>query len=293
MKRVLGVVLGFFVASASVLAQTAAKPLKFEVVSIKRNVGQPRMIMFGAQPGVVTADGFRCMDWPLSFLFQIAYAPGQGNGFLDMRRIEGAPDWLNNFNERYDVIAKVADEDLLRWRDVTQRRAMMQEMVRALLADRMKVSAHVDSREMPVYELMVDKGGPKFQTAETVDAGELKQKHSYGMEAPGGAVVMPGPRGELQLYGVSMPVLAEGLLSFFAGRPVLDKTGLEGEYDVRLTPPPPTPPPPPSGMTAAPAMDPGPSLFTVLQEQLGLKLVPAKGPVETLVIDHVERPSEN
>ncbi len=271
-------VVACLIASAPVFAQTAAKPLKFEVVSIKRNKSlAPARIMIGAQPGVTTtANEFRCTNGPLRFLLMAAYTTGHG--------MEGLPEWAGNPNKRYDVVAKVADEDLPQWQDATKRPAMMREMLRGMLADRMKLAAHIESHEMPVYELTVTKGGPKFKTAETVDGGELKQRHAAGFEAQGGGVVaLNEAAGELRLYAVSMPVFAQGTLSAFAGRPVVDKTGLNGRYDVQL--------PLPSAPGAENA-DRG-SIFTILQEQLGLKLVPAKGPVGTLVIDHIERPTEN
>ena len=96
----------------------------------------------------------------------------------------------------------------------------------------------------------------------------------------------PGPRGSMELYGAPIETLAV-MLSNRAGRPVMDKTGLTGMYDIKLEMQPPGP------SVADGTQDPGLSVFTVVQEQLGLKLEPAQDAVETLVIDHVERPGEN
>jgi len=297
MKQVLRIMMGCLVAAGPVLAQTAAKPLKFEVVSIKQNTGPPGIMNFGATP-----DGFHAIGIPLIAIFQMAYAPSAEAGFLRGDRISGAPDWMKGANGAYDVVAKVGDADLAEWQSSPQRQtAMLKEMLQTMLAERCKAVVHHDSKEVPVYDLVVAKGGPKFKAAETVDAAELKQKHAGGVMMPGSAgMIVPGPNG-VQLYGVTMAMLGQSLLSGLAGRPVVDKTGLTGRYDILLggLGPQPPPPPPAAATSGAPQMmvPPGPddtaSIFSELPERLGLRLEPAKDVVETLVIDHVERPTEN
>jgi uncharacterized protein (TIGR03435 family) len=148
-----------------------------------------------------------------------------------------------------------------------------------LLADRFRVKFHTGTKELPVYALVVGKNGPKFQKA--------KAKGSIAMG-----------RGQLTAHSFSMVDLAAHL-SNQVGRVVLDKTGLQGDYDVTLkwTPAERTPLPFGAGPMAQNALPPpetnGPSIFTALQEQLGLKLESQKGPVEILVIDHVEKPTPN
>jgi len=294
--KVAAVAVMMTVACGPAWAQSAPnKRLAFEVVSVKRNT-MPPGINYGATP-----DGFHAIGIPLIAIFQMAYAPSAEAGFLRGDRISGAPDWLKGANGGYDVVAKVADADLAEWQTSPQRQtAMLKEMLQAMLADRMKAVVHHESKEVPVYDLVVAKGGPKFKAAETVDAAELKQKHAGGVMMPGSAgMIVPGPNG-VQLYGVTMAMLGQSLLSGLAGRPVVDKTGLTGRYDILLGglgPQP--PPPPPSAAGGAPQMmaPPGPedtaSIFSELPEKLGLRLEPAKDVVETLVIDHVERPTEN
>jgi uncharacterized protein (TIGR03435 family) len=140
-------------------------------------------------------------------------------------------------------------------------------MLQSLLADRFKLRLHYETREQPIYELVVAKGG-------------LKLKPLPPDQRPGGGRFV---RGEIALNGRSVATLAH-FLTQFAGRSVVDKTSLAGNYDIDLkwTP---------DDQQGTP--DAGPTLFTALQEQLGLKLISAKGPVQVLVVDHAERPSEN
>jgi uncharacterized protein (TIGR03435 family) len=140
-----------------------------------------------------------------------------------------------------------------------------------------------------VYDLVIAKGGPKFKPAETVDTAELRRKHPDGGIMRGsGTMGVAGPN-KTQFYAISMAILANTILPSVSDRPVVDKTGLTGYYDLAL---------PSSALRRPPPLDaPSPSLedesiFAAL-EALGLRLTPAKGQVETLVIDHVERPSEN
>jgi uncharacterized protein (TIGR03435 family) len=187
--------------------------------------------------------------------------------------------------ERYDVVAKVDEADLADWQKPELKQTMLRVMLQAMLAERCKAVVHHESKEVPVYDLVVAKGGPKFRQAETVDAAELKKKHGGGGMVTGGGIAVHGPNG-IQFYSISMAMLGQTVLSSVAGRPVLDKTGLTGRYDLAL---PWSALPPQPG--ASPADD--ESIFTTLPQALGLRLEPAKGQVEMLVIDHVERPTEN
>jgi uncharacterized protein (TIGR03435 family) len=151
----------------------------------------------------------------------------------------------------------------------------MQARLRALLADRFQLKLHMETREQPVYKLVVAKGGAKV-TASTYD-GSIGGR---GFGIKGG-----GKNGETVVSGKFMPVsnLASGL-SDLLQRPVIDETGLKGNFDFSFT--------------FTPDLGPGtesdgPGLFTALQEQVGLRLESGKGPVEALVIDSVELPSEN
>jgi uncharacterized protein (TIGR03435 family) len=203
-----------------------------------------------------------------------------------------APAWFNT--ERYDIHATIpegATEEQFR------------QMLQNLLAERFKLAAHREAKEMPVDELTVAKGGPKFKAWSPDDERKLaeaaanpgSQKATAG---PDGYAVLPAGvsfslinNGHARLRGEKelMPNFAERL-SGITGGPVLDATGLKGEYAFTLSwiiPIPGAPAPPPD-------LDPGPDLFTALQEQLGLKLDPKKAPVEMLVVDHAEKiPVEN
>jgi uncharacterized protein (TIGR03435 family) len=287
----------------------------FEVVSIRSANPKPEDLKNNSQPHFgPTPDGFRSISHPLIGLFQIAYVPtGLGDsGFFRGARISGAPDWLSR-TENYDVVAKVAEADLAEWQKPAAQAAMLRTMVRALLEERLKAVVHLDVKNLPIYNLVVLKNGPKFKAAETVDSAELRTKHPGAIVTPDGAAVAPGNgMRQMNFFGASIATLTS-ILSQLSGRPVQDKTGLTGRYDFSIQmsfnllgpaldgafakagspvdslPP----PPPPPGMDAPPSTDSEASIFTVVQEQLGLRLEPASGSIQTLVIDHVERPSQN
>jgi uncharacterized protein (TIGR03435 family) len=258
----------------------AAEHPAFEVVSIRRHSDASGPIQ---RPGP-TPNGFRSIGLPLIGIFQWAYPPPNETGLLSGDRITGAPQW--SMDERYDVVAKVGDADLANWQRPGTRRTMLRAMLQAMLADRCRVVTHYESKEEPVYDLVVSKGGPKFKQAQTVNVDELRRKPGGGgMMLGTGVRAVPGP-GEIRYYGISMAILAQTILPNMAGRPVIDKTGLTGSYDLTL---------PdlkrPSAGQSPPSLD--ESIFTALPEALGLRLTPAKGPVEMLVIDHMERPTGN
>jgi uncharacterized protein (TIGR03435 family) len=264
---------------------------KFEVVSIRRHTAQSGPVQVGPTP-----DGFRSIGLPLFAIFQSAYTLPNQRGLLRGNQIEGDPGWLSD--ELYDVVAKVDQADFANWQKPEMRQTMLRAMLQSMLAERCKVVVHFGSKETLVYDLVVAKGGPKFKPAETVDTSELRQKHPTGGMIRGtGTMTVPGPKAT-QFYAIAMATLADTILSSLADRPVVDKTGLTGYYDLALStsalkPPPPLPPvasQPPDA--ASPPLE-DESIFTALPEALGLRLEPAKGRVETLVIDHVERPSQN
>lgn len=165
-------------------------------------------------------------------------------------------------------------------------------MLRTLLAERFQLSVRREVKEMPVYELVVAKGGPKLQKA-----GQDCETRAAGC---GG---FSGNPTRLSGFSVGMDDLAS-MLSRYSDRPVLDKTEVQGTFDIKLqwnpfaARPQPAEDLPRSASAEAregrnPDLDWLPTLFTALEQQLGLRLESRKGPVETYVIDHVERPSEN
>jgi uncharacterized protein (TIGR03435 family) len=273
-------------ATESPAANTTAVAFEYEVASIKPNKSANNMVRF-----MNSLDGFSTTGVTVQMLIANAYG-------VQNFQISGAPGWLNS--ERYDIDAKMdsATADALKKLDQEHNRIERQHMQQKLLADRFKLTVHSETRELPVYALVVDKNGLKLHEAKPGDTYPNGVKGPDGV-GRGGVVYMG--RGTLTGQGVALaPLVAQ--LSRQLGRTVVDKTGLTGKYDYTLqwTPEegqgamfqgPGGGPQPPEG--AAPPESSGPSIFTALQEQLGLKLESQKGPVEFVVIDHVERPSEN
>jgi uncharacterized protein (TIGR03435 family) len=222
-------------------ANPAAPFPAFDVATVKPNdpSRHPGATAWSQGP---TEDELKMMGSLKTFL---KYAYG-----IEDVQIAGGPKWLDN--DLFEIDAKASSPASA---------AQMRLMLRALLEQRFKLSTHTETKPVAVYSLVVAKGGPKIQQADTSGPGASSS----------GSTLIRGTLDTGQLAQMLTRVL---------GRSVIDNTGLNGAYNV--------------GLTWAADDDPsGPSLFTAVQEQLGLKLEPTKGPVETLVIDHAERPSEN
>jgi len=179
--------------------------------------------------------------------------------------IFGLPGWAEQ--ARYDIRARVTDADpkLL---DGINSREQRRALMAAMLEDRFHLKVHAVTKDLPVYDLVVATGGPRF--SESVRHGV--EPHLEIRKAEYSAT-------DTSILGLSY------FLEEIVERTVIDKTGLTGAYDLHLQWAP--------DLTGAPDSDTFPSIFTALQEQLGLKLQPRKGPVKTLLVDHLERPSEN
>ena len=185
--------------------------------------------------------------------------------------------------ERYDIDAKVAQEDLAEWQKPAKQEVMLEGMLQALLVDRCKLQIHRENKDSSVYLMVVGKGGPKFK--ETDPAAT----HPAGVTLPGGATVVPTNDGSISMYRTSMGMLAALLSSLGRlGRPIQDKTGLTGLYDIVI--PRPDIGPPMTGAGGAPDMT---DVVMSMVDGLGLKLESGKSSVVTLVVDHIEKPSEN
>jgi uncharacterized protein (TIGR03435 family) len=197
-------------------------------------------------------------------------------------RIFGGPKWLNS--ERFDIEAKMdsSTADQLRTLNRDQRKLQTRAMFQQLLADRFKLTVHWETRELPVYALVVAKSGPNLQESKESD-GSANTSTSTGQLTARG----------LTMVDIALTLTQE--LSRELGRVVIDKTGIAGRYDVTLKWTPDTGAAPTNSGTEGTTSpsDSGPSIFTAIQEQLGLKLESTKGPVQVLVIDHIEMPSEN
>ena len=237
-----------------------------------------------------TADGFIATGVPLIMFIQSAY------GIFDADRISGAPSWPNS--ERFDIDAKMdgAAIDALKNLSPADRTLARQQMLQKLLADRFKLTIHHETKELPAYTLVIAKTGSKLQEGKPGDTYANGYRDSGGRGGPG-TVQIKG-RGGLVAQGAPIVNLA-GMLSWLLGHNVVDRTGLTGKYDFTLQWTPDEGESPmlsnaTSAANAQPPPDPnGPSLFMALQDQLGLKLESKKGPVEIIVIDHLERPSGN
>ena len=260
--------------------QPAATPAPaFDVASIKPNHGDDNRVMIRATP-----DGFTANGVSAKFLIEFAY------NVKDFQ-VSGTPGWADS--DRYDVDAKMDEATMEAIRKLTPEQAMDQRrlMLQALLAERFKLKVSHSSKELPIYALVVAKNGPKL--TQSADTG--------GGPRPGGPgrMQMNIGGGDITASAMTMSNLAD-LLGRQLGRKVVDKTELQGRYDFTLhwTPEraaqaPGAPADGGSGSAAPPPDASGPSLFTALQEQLGLKLESQKGPVETLIVDSIEKPSEN
>jgi len=312
--------------SCAAFAQTAENSPTFEVASVKPAAPiTGNFIRMGMRGGPGTPDPGQISYSNVTLKNVLTNAYGV-KGF----QISG-PGWLDS--ERYDIVAKLP-------RGATKEQFMV--MLQNLLAERFKLTLHREKRDLPMYALVVGKNGPKLK--ESVDDPPPKEGDAPKVGGPA-ADGPPPPPGKLPMGRDGFPVMPPGMggrggasMIFMNGNvrltanrqsmaglaemlsvqfdlPVVDMTGLKGNYDITmyfapeglagmrmlggLTPPPPGAPPPGEGgggmpMASAPDAQSNPNLFASLQEQLGLKLEQRKGPVDLLVIDHLEKaPIEN
>jgi uncharacterized protein (TIGR03435 family) len=251
----------------------------FEVAAVKINNSNDGRVMIGMQPG----GRYTATDVPLRLLIRNAYR-------LQETQLVGGPDWISSM--RFDVSAKAEGNPAP---------AQVQEMLQSLLAERFGLVVHKERRELPVYALKVARAdgklGPKLTTS-TVDCGAQRERG-----APPPRPTLSGPMqcgirmapGNLTAGGQRMSDFANAL-SPFVNRNVVDRTNLTERYDLELSW---TPDQMPqgaagglAGSTAGPAIDPnGASIFTAIQEQLGLKLDSDRAPIDVMVIDQVHQPT--
>jgi len=273
-------------------SQSAAERPSFDVASIKANKSGAMRVAMMPQPG----GRFLASNVTLSMLLRTAYQ------LKGPEQMSGAPDWSDS--EHFDIEAKAAGNPT---------REQNSLMMQSLLADRFKLVVHRETRQLPVYALVLSKAGktgpaflPHLDDTKCADpSGPPPPPPAQGAALPafcGGFFNMMNS-GTMRLGGnkVTMEMLV-AQLSNSVDRVVVDRTGLSGTFDVSLEYTsqqaglsgfPPGPGPGTGAIPADPSSSAPPSLPTALQEQLGLKLVPQTGPVDVLVIDHVERPSEN
>jgi uncharacterized protein (TIGR03435 family) len=265
-------------------AQPATPRRAFEVASIKRNTSGTA----GESMHIQRGGRFDVQNMPVRYIIWNAYR-------LSDYQISGGPGWINS--ERYDIFAKSdgdssPDELLL--------------MLRILLEDRFGLKVHRETQQGPVYMMTVARSGLRMQHAEGTcvprDPNHPPAPTPPGQKPPNYCGSMRRSSRTLAGRGIPMGVVVDvttlgtlsGQLSSILDRKVIDQTGLTGifNFDLEWTPMPAAAPPGDSAASASTDAA-GPSIFAALQEQLGLRLEAGKGPVEILVIDHVERPSEN
>ena len=257
-----------------VQAQAVAAPAmavpRFDVISVK-----PDKTASGVTRVRLDPDGLSAEDVTVHMLLLESYQ-------LNEDQLLGEPAWAKT--DRFDIQAKVAGPDVaaLAKLSTKERRTMF----RQVLAEQFRLTTHTETRQLPVYMVTLAWGGRKFKQ-HVPDPAHPERENGSGWFSYGrGKIVAQGPTMAYFLFALSQDL----------GRTFVDKTGLTGKYDFTLewTPDDSSAPSQGSADGAQPvAADSGPSIFTAIQEQLGLKLESAKGPVQVLVIDHVERPTGN
>ncbi|MGA1982113.1 MAG: TIGR03435 family protein [Acidobacteriaceae bacterium] len=240
-------------------APSAKAPIAFDVVSIKPNrTGAPGMI------NRTPPDGYSVENMTPRIILSDAFG-------IRADLVSGGPGWLDT--DHYDLIAKVSGDDLAAYHALTKEQRG--RMLQAVLADRFQLVAHTVTKELPGYNLTIAKGGFKLQPV------PADQRGGWGAGF-----------GDIKATGTSIATLCT-LLSQQLQQTVIDQTGLTGIYTFHLQWEQDHPRAPGSPDAAAAEPSGLPALPTALEEQLGLKLVPTKVPVESLVVDHIERPTEN
>lgn len=266
-------------------SQAPDKGPTFEVASVKaNNSGFPRVAI------MMQGDRYTAINVNLRMLIRNAYQ-------LQDFQMAGGPSWIDS--DRFDVVGKLET--------VPPPPGQLQSMLRALLADRFKLVTHNETKELPIYALALARSdgklGPRL-TPSTLDCAAMRGRAGGppprppqpGERPPCGVFFGPG---RMTAGSMTMAGLAQAL-SPRVNRVVVDRTGLAGNFDleVEFTPEPGQDgrgglPPGPPGAGPPPVPADGPSIFTAVQEQLGLKLESARGPVDMLVIDRIDHPTED
>jgi uncharacterized protein (TIGR03435 family) len=269
-------------------AAAGAPAYVFEVISVKPSNPASR------RGTMNTPDGYDATNIEPIIFIDSAY------GILHPEQLAGAPGWVTS--EKYDIDARMESSvaDALQKLSPDERKLARQHMLQALLADRFKLIVHRETRELSIYSLVIGKNGPKLKEAKPDDNSPDRIKRADGRAATDMVNMQASQAGSTWTgQAVSMPFLIQ-LLSRQVGRIVIDKTGLKGAFDftMQFMPEQGGPQMAPAGATGGasplPASDPGaPSIFTAIQEGLGLKLEAGKAPIEVILIDHIERPSGN
>ncbi|WP_263377821.1 TIGR03435 family protein [Granulicella paludicola] len=195
-------------------------------------------------------------------------------------QISGLSGWMKSTG--FDLTAKVNSDDMAAYKKLSG--AQRREMLQKLLTERFQLKVHTETKTLPIYDLVLDKSGPKFKVTTAIEAPSQEEMKANPDKYKKGFMTM----GQGMYEGTGVPVRSlASQLANAVSKPVHDETGLTGLYDIKL-----------HYRPEDTAPDNGenpdtPSVFLALQEQLGLKLVPNKGPVETLVVDAAQKPEAN
>ncbi len=272
MNRFASCFIAVFLVSVAAHPQSSSSSGRFEVATIRRasdcNGGHEQ-----ESPGRF---GILCV--PLREVIRVAYGNLEASSGERFPSVMGGPHWLDS--DRYDIFATAPENPGLD--------QMYGPMTRTLLKDRLRLKLHDEIRKLPVYNLAVLKRAAKLKPTEHGSCVEIDLKTVLQSPPPpnycGRFTLTKGTTTVFNGYGLTMTEFIEHVLRTL-DRPVIDRTGLIGQFDIHLE------------FASNDLLDAGdasqPSIFTALQEQLGLKLSNATGPVQVHVIDHVERPSEN
>jgi uncharacterized protein (TIGR03435 family) len=235
------------VAAVMTVVATGAQSLpSFEVASVKRNTSGSDTRFRPEQTGLSVT--YTTLRIAASWAFDVQFF-----------QVLDGPDWADS--DRFDIVAKAGG---------TPSRSDIHMMLRSLLIDRFKLRTHVESREMPVYALVVDRPG--------TGTPQLKRSDADCASGPSDSCAFSAAWGSIHARGMPVSALMEPL-GGVTGRPILDRTGLTDRFDYDLT-------------WTPQALDPGAaSFFTAVREQLGLKLEATAAPVDVLIIDAAEKPT--
>ena len=244
----------------------SAAQQRFEVASIKQNDSGSRASNCCGSRGRLVGTNIT-----LEMLISTAYK------VYDFQ-VAGGPGWVNT--DRYDIEAKPPDDSP----GNENQDILLGPMLQRLLEERFKLTVRRETREMPVFALTVAKGGSKLKSEKCTAPDPNTRQRSADVC---GFSVMDNQL--IRATQIDMPRFIS-MLTFWVRRPIMDKTGFNGTFDVDLRW---NPNEAAAADATRPPADAGPSIFTALEEQLGLKLESTRGPVEVLVIDRVERPTQN
>jgi uncharacterized protein (TIGR03435 family) len=254
------------------MGQAVSKPA-FEVATIKRNTS----LASNGGGGFASGGRFSMTNVDVRTLVRIAYRAGP---MLFPSQIIGGPDWLGS--ESYDITAKVGAD--LAGKPQAELFPVQPLLLQSLLEERFKLTVHRDTRALQRYALVLARKdgalGPQLRRSRLDCAVDFSQCSTRARP------------GSFSSGSTPMASLSNYLASAVVQRVVVDRTGLDGRFEIALEWTPDRTPLPLNGDVPPPSVD-KPSIFTALQDQLGLELEPERGPVEVIVIDRVERPTED